>query len=164
MKIMKIYVYVIWFPTGKRSNPYYIGIAKNLKRRMFQHISSNGLVGNALNKYNDWILKKLYTCKSYEEAFKLEIEEIRHYNCVAPNGYNLTKGGEGSTGCHFNHTDEAKEKMKNHFFTKEHRKKLSEALMGNRRAKGNSFNHTDEAKEKMRRAAMGNQNARKQPI
>lgn len=96
---MKIYVYAIWFPTSKRSNPHYIGVAKNLERRMLQHINSKSQAGIALNKYDNWIIKRLHTCKTYEEAFKIEIEEIRNFNCVAPNGYNLTHGGEGGIHC-----------------------------------------------------------------
>ena len=132
---MKIYVYAIWFPTSKRLNPYYIGVSDNLERRMSQHLDSKFQVGNALQKYDDWIIKKLHTCKTYEEAFRIEIEEIRNFNCVAPNGYNLTRGGDG--GIHCKETIEKIRKANTgHKDSKETTKKRSEAMIGNQNAKG----------------------------
>lgn len=92
MKIMKIYIYTIYFPT---SNKYYIGQTAYLERRMFAHLKSKSFVGNALRKYDEWQIEVLHTCKTKDEANRTEIEEIRHYNSVAPNGYNLTRGGDG---------------------------------------------------------------------
>lgn len=92
---MKLYIYVIHFPT---SNKYYIGLTQNLNGRMIRHLRTDSLVGRALNKYNDWTIEILHTCRIRDEANKIEIEEIRHYNCVVPNGYNITRGGEGTSG------------------------------------------------------------------
>ena len=133
---MKVYVYLIYFPTSKRSNPYYVGVAKNLERRMLQHFDSKFQVGNALRKYDDWVIKKLHTCKTYEEAFKIEIEEIRNFNCIALNGYNMTRGGDGI----FNPCEIIKKKLRNarkgkkpcqgHKHSKETKRKMSEAHKG----------------------------------
>lgn len=93
---MRVYIYAIYFPTSKK---YYIGITNNLERRMRQHFKSGHLVCRALWKYDNWQIIVLHTCKTYEEAFRIEIEEIRNFNSVAPNGYNLTAGGEGGIHC-----------------------------------------------------------------
>jgi len=125
---MKIYIYLIWFPT---SNKYYIGQTQNLKARMDAHLNSNYLVGRALNKYDDWQISVLHIRKSRNETNLLEIEEIRNYNSVAPNGYNLTRGGDGL----FNPSEETKKKMSK---ANKGRKnpKVSKSLKGNKRAKG----------------------------
>ena len=175
---MKVYVYLIYFPTSKRSNPYYVGVAKNLERRMLQHFDSKFQVGNALRKYDDWVIKKLHTCKTYEEAFKIEIEEIRNFNCVAPNGYNLTRGGDGFFS---NHTEASKLKIskahkgknlgnpgnRNHLGIKRSeacKKKISVAMQGVRVGPKNSFygkRHTKESKEKNRQAHLGKKQSKK---
>jgi len=49
---------------------------------MAQHLNSKYFVGNALNKYDDWIIKVLHICKSRDEANRVEIEEIRNFNSV----------------------------------------------------------------------------------
>ncbi len=108
MNIEKIYIYAIYFPM---SGKYYIGQTKNLQGRLCSHLNSKYLVGNALRKYDDWTVELLHTCKSRDAANLLEIEEIRHYNCVTPNGYNLTRGGEGVSGGHWNLSEKTKKKI-----------------------------------------------------
>lgn len=86
------------FPTSKK---HYIGVTQHLDFRLRrQHLIANTLVGRALRKYDDWVIEILHATKDRDVANLLEIEEIRHYNCVAPNGYNLTRGGEGTSGFH----------------------------------------------------------------
>jgi group I intron endonuclease len=48
-----------------------------------------------------------------DERFKHEIEYIKRYNSVAPNGYNLTNGGEGGGFQGKTHTEEVKNGIKN---------------------------------------------------
>ena len=178
---MKIYVYVIWFPTSDRPNPHYIGIAENLERRMKQHLNSKYFVGRALQKYDDWIVKKLHTCKTYEEAFRIEIEEIRNFNCIAPNGYNLTRGGDGGDTISNNpNREKIIEKMceshqgkgigkNNSFYGKHHseewKQNKSEEVKGTHHSKETiekirAYKHTKEEIEKMKIAKIGNQNAK----
>jgi len=105
---MKIYIYAIWFPTSEK---YYVGQTQNLQGRMQGHLRSGSLVCKALYKYDDWQISILHTVKTKEEANRIEIEEIRNFNSVAPNGYNLTRGGDGwSKG--MKHSEETKKKMK----------------------------------------------------
>lgn len=144
----KIYIYQIWFPTNSKC---YIGQTNNLKRRMKQHLNSGSLICNALLKVNNWTISVLHTVKSRDEANRIEIEEIRNFNSVAPNGYNLTAGGEGATHCKetkekirkahqgMHASDETKVKMRdshlgenNHFFGQHH---TEESNQKNREAK-----------------------------
>lgn len=92
----RIFIYRIYFP---ESNKCYIGQTNNIKVRMIVHLNGregeNISVHSALQKYDDWEISVLHTCYSRDEANRVEIEEIRNFNSVAPNGYNLTHGGEG---------------------------------------------------------------------
>lgn len=145
MKNKQIYIYAIYFPTSKK---YYVGQTCNLKRRMEQHLCSDSLVCRALYKYNDWQIEILHTTKDKDAANLLEIEEIRHYNSVVPNGYNITRGGEGTRG--LKRFDLIKRNRRGH--SKEAIEKIREALKGNRNHQG--CHHSKEAIEKIR---LGNQ-------
>ena len=48
-----------------------------------------------------------------DERFKYEIEYIKKYNSVVPNGYNITNGGEGGGFQGKTHTEEVKNDIKN---------------------------------------------------
>lgn len=93
----RIFIYRIYFP---ESDKCYIGQTNNLCHRMEQHFKTDSLVGKAMQKYNDWFghIFVLHTCHSRDEANRIEIEEIRNFNSVSPNGYNLTAGGDGMSG------------------------------------------------------------------
>lgn len=47
-----------------------------------------------------------------DDRFNYEIDYIRKYNSIVPNGYNITKGGEGGGFHGKNHTKEAKDTIK----------------------------------------------------
>ena len=89
---MKIHIYKIYFPTSKKC---YIGQTIAFEKRMRQHIEAESVVGRAMRKHDDWQISILHTVKTKAQANLVEIEEIRNYNSVSPNGYNLTHGGEG---------------------------------------------------------------------
>jgi len=132
---MRIHIYTIWFPTSKK---YYIGQTNDLVHRLLNHIYTNSLVGRSLSKYNDWQISVLHTCKTRDEANRIEIEEIRNFNSVVPNGYNLTRGGSGSFG--YNPSKETKRKNRDahignknavgYVHSEEHNRKISEANKG----------------------------------
>lgn len=135
----KIHVYQIWFPT---SNKCYVGQTNNLKKRMSEHLDSKYLVGNALRKYNDWIISILHTVKSRDEANRIEIEEIRNFNSIRPNGYNLTRGGDGG----------------NTFTNNPNKEKIRCKYIQSRQGKNNSFygkRHSEETIKKNRQAHIG---------
>lgn len=111
-------VYLATFPNGKK----YVGITcATLKTRVSEHYSRSKIgpkyaIHNALTKYGkDVKWEVLHTCSTFEEAKKLEINTIQELNTQAPNGYNLTVGGDGTRG---------------HKITEEQRKRLSEAHTG----------------------------------
>jgi len=129
---MKIHIYKIYFPTN---NKCYIGQTRNLNNRLVYHLGSPYLVGKALRKYDDWIISILHTVKTRDEANRIEIEEIRNHNCVVPNGYNLTHGGEGGDfWSGRKHTEESIEKIREantgHSVSKEIRERIRKKLQG----------------------------------
>jgi len=131
-KKIKIFIYVFYFPT---SDKYYVGQTCHLKDRMAKHIKSKYPIGCALRKYGNWELKSLHVCSSDKEADRLEIEEICGHNSIAPNGYNLTPGGEG--GDTFTNNPNKAEILTN----------MSRASKGRC--------PSDETKQRMREAAVG---------
>ena len=161
----KIYIYRIYFPTSGKS---YIGQTIDLQRRLEEHLGGKYLIGNALRKYDDWYecISVLHTCKSRDEANKVEIEEIRNYNSVAPNGYNLTHGGGGIIASDITREKMSQSQLGNqngkgnlgHKTTNETREKISKTGLGNQRALG--YKHSEETKERMRQASLGNQNSK----
>lgn len=147
MDTKKIYIYCIYFPT---SDKYYIGQTQNLNGRMQGHLRAKTLVGRALWKYDDWQISVLHTCKTRDEANRIEIEEIRNYNSVAPNGYNLTAGGDGIS----NPSEETRKKIsksnKGKKRSEETKKNMSEVQKGKK--------HSKETKKKMSKSAKRNKN------
>lgn len=123
----------------------YIGQTKGpLRVRWLQHCKARShatAVRNAIQKYgqdNFTIAPIFETVCPVILSYK-EIEFIKNLNSLAPNGYNLTEGGEGSK-----HSDSTKKKLSearkgalNPMFGKqlsaEHRAKISAALTGNKR-------------------------------
>ncbi len=91
-----VHIYAFYFPT---SDKYYVGQTCDIKRRISDHIKGrtgkNLPIHNAINKYDDWIVTPLHVCYTRDDADRVEIEEIRNFNSITPNGYNLTAGGEG---------------------------------------------------------------------
>lgn len=96
-----VYVYNIEFENGKG----YIGITKDIDKRMLSHRYSKYPVGKAMRKYKHKV-NKLMVCHSYADAFSVETELIREFKPIL---YNITDGGEGSSG-HI-HSDTTRKKM-----------------------------------------------------
>jgi group I intron endonuclease len=69
---------------------------------------------NAVKKYgiDNFTFKVLIICFD-EERFKFEKEYIKKFNSIAPNGYNLTKGGEGGGFYGKKHSQETINKISN---------------------------------------------------
>ena len=77
----------------------YIGqTTRTLEERFKEHRNKNFPIGKAIRKYGEKIFVKviLAECETQEQLNELEIYWITKLNCKAPNGYNLTDGGEGS--------------------------------------------------------------------
>lgn len=105
-----MFLYVI---TNLVNRKQYIGIAIDYERRWREHRCGQGskLVYQALRKYGIENLDFKVICKGTEAYVKeMEVRFIRMLNTMAPFGYNLTEGGEGSTG--WKASDETRKKMR----------------------------------------------------
>ncbi len=74
----------------------YVGQTKfSVKKRFKEHAKADSLIGRAIRKYGEeyFDYEVIETCETREEAYELEIYFIQHFNCMTPNGYNLTEGG-----------------------------------------------------------------------
>lgn len=90
-----MYVYQV---TNLVNNKLYIGITNNYQKRWSNHKCcncKNSLLTKAIQKYgvDNFKFEILYSGLSIEEASEKEIELIAELNTLAPNGYNLAKGG-----------------------------------------------------------------------
>ena len=105
-----MFLYVI---TNLVNGKQYVGISVDYERRWAEHRSGHGskLVYHAIRKYGIKNLDFKAVCKGTETYVKeMEIRAIRLLNTMAPNGYNLTRGGDtGTLG--FKHSMETREKM-----------------------------------------------------
>ena len=104
-------LYCLTFPNGKK----YIGItSKTAQERFKRHCdnSSKSIISRAVRKYgkDSVIMSVIAECDNWELLCLAEQEAIEKFNTIAPNGYNLTLGGEGLYG---------------HAFSDKHREKIS---------------------------------------
>ena len=113
--VTKFYIYKI---INKVNGKLYFGKAKNIHKRWQKHLATDKgnkirhqYIHRALNKYgiDSFIIKAVEACNTEKQAFKQEMYYIQKYNTFYGMGYNLTEGGEGSSG--FKHTEEAKKKI-----------------------------------------------------
>jgi group I intron endonuclease len=94
-------IYSVYCFTNKINNKKYIGITSNVKRRYNQHrkAASRAVVFClAIKKYRfenfDFLI--LEENISLKDAKLLERQFIKELNCMVPNGYNRTEGGDSS--------------------------------------------------------------------
>lgn len=76
----------------------YVGVSKNLRRRLNEHILRDSLVSRCLKKHGISKVEILASGKSFEDALILEKWWIEKLGTLAPNGLNVTEGGYGSSG------------------------------------------------------------------
>ena len=104
---------VIYKITNQINGKIYIGqTVRALEERMRQHKrNSKTAIDRALHKYGaeNFSVEVIDTAETPEELNAKEIAWIASYNSMAPNGYNLCKGGESTSG--FKHREESKRKM-----------------------------------------------------
>ena len=94
-----MYVYKI---TNNINNKVYIGITNNYKKRWANEKSypkspeKRQIIQEAIHKYGkeNFSFELLYSNLSVENACEKEIQLIKEYNCLVPNGYNVDKGGK----------------------------------------------------------------------
>ena len=95
-----MYVYKI---TNLLNNKIYIGITNSYKRRFREHSNikdPKSLIAKAIQKYGkeNFSFEVLYRGLSIEESCEKEIELIKKFNSLTPNGYNISKGGNVNIG------------------------------------------------------------------
>ena len=95
--------YNIYKVTNKINGKIYIGKTNNFNKRKTEHtvydINDNSYFHKALKKYGlsnfEWLI--IDKANSLEEINKKEKFYISKYNSFKPNGYNMTKGGDGGS-------------------------------------------------------------------
>ena len=136
-------VYRIYHKASMKS---YIGKSVDPKKRIRTHLngySDSRILHNAIMKYGKdaFRVEILESDMPESQLSKLEILHIRFFNCKTPNGYNLTNGGEGTTGV------APWNKGKTGIYSDEMRQKMSENRKGTR--------HSQEARRKISEAGKG---------
>lgn len=134
---------VIYKITNLINGKCYIGktVKDNAKSRWNDHINGyhpNSLIHKAISKYG----VENFTFEELEYPTSPEILNIRErylikkYNSLAPNGYNLTVGGDGCLG--FEMSEKTKQELSNKRkgkpWTERQREVLSKARIGNNNA------------------------------
>ena len=132
---------VIYAFKNKTNGKMYVGqTQRTFGIRTKQHLNRSdtyfdkALSKYGLNNFSYWILDRGSTLEELNEKERYWITE---YDCLWPNGYNLTVGGDGVKG--YRHTDEYKRKM-------------SDAMKGKVTGENNPFygkKHTIKSLEKM---------------
>jgi group I intron endonuclease len=134
----------IYYIKNLIDNKYYIGQTMNeLNKRWRQHKQKNSncrYLKYAFNKYGLKNFEFKLICICFDEDLdKFEIDYIKHYKSLVPNGYNLKEGGLGGGRLH-----------------QETKDKISKALKGRKIIFPNGINpqlgrkHSEEAKKKMK--------------
>lgn len=147
-------LYRLEFPNGKS----YIGIAIDTAKRFRSHknASERGdgyAVHKAIKKFGWNEIKKSVLCIGKESYIKeMETKAIASFNSRPPNGYNLTSGGDGTSGVEFK--EERREEIRLRMLGNSHTKgkKYSEEENAARRGK---WKRTDEFKQAMRELMTG---------
>lgn len=146
---------IVYKVTNTINNKSYIGQTINdLKQRKNEHISGSykSYFHNSIHKHgiDCFVWEVLCECSSKVELDEMEFHYIKQYDTKAPNGYNLTWGGDGVHG--YKHTPS-------------HKNKISKKYTNN----GNPFYgkiHSDNTKEKISKTCKGlntgNKNGSKQ--
>lgn len=133
MKYYYVYIHIC-LPDAKA----YIGWSANPKNRWGQHCAAkdNRPFYNAIRKYGKECFESqiLFRTTSLKEVKQKEIDFIKQFDTLVPNGYNLTKGGDGATGVKW--SEKAKEKVRGrkNALGYKHTKKELERRKGNKYA------------------------------
>ena len=80
---------------GKTTRPLNVRIKEHCRQK------NSSLIDRAIQKHGiqNFRVEILEECETQEQLNEREIFWIAEFNCKYPNGYNLTDGGDGLTGC-----------------------------------------------------------------
>lgn len=93
--------YKIYLITNLLNSKQYVGITKfTLEKRFLQHSRRGYALSESIKKHGKekFSIELVEEVDSAEKAYELEQYYIKKYNTKAPNGYNLTDGGDGIFG------------------------------------------------------------------
>ena len=135
----------VYIVTNALNGKQYIGFTTGpVELRWEQHLknagnSRKGALYNAIRKYGTGVfqIQSLRQVQRADTAKRLEIFFIKQFKTLAPDGYNMTRGGDGVTGISYwvgrHHTEESKRKMsfihKGHKQSPATRKKIGQTLL-----------------------------------
>ena len=156
---------IIYLIRNKINGKGYVGkTIRAFEERWNEHCYHSGktqAVDYAIRKYGVDAFEHCILAETdrLEELNRLEIEEIKKQGTLAPEGYNLTPGGDGGYSFrNHRHTKEAKDKMRaaksGSKASLKTRMKMSESRTGNK----NGFfgkKHSLRSKDKMRAKRLG---------
>lgn len=130
--------FIVYRHTNTTSGKSYIGWTKlTMMERWNGHVrlamrGGRWLFHEAIRDHGveTWVHEVLEVHDTSEAAKSAEIRLIAEYKTCAPDGYNMTLGGEGMFG--FRHSVEAKAKMSNghrgYAHSDEHKRKISKSM------------------------------------
>lgn len=151
---------IAYLITNTANGRQYVGVtSKTLSRRWANHVAesvfkSRRALCRAIKKYGkgQFSVIEIACASSVADLLQLEKMLITQYGTKAPNGYNMTDGGDGTAG--LTHSAEARFKIgmasvgrtcskerrdkigashRGRTLTEEHKKKLSQAKLGKKR-------------------------------
>ena len=128
----KLYIGYTTKSLEERANIHFYK-SKSTKGKHYNYVFSS-----AIRKYGfeNFSWEILQTCKNIEECLKTEINLIAKYNTLSPNGYNISKGGNGGalTGDSLNRMISS---LKNHYKIKDWKEVLTKEQRSNNAKKAN---------------------------
>lgn len=152
----------IYLRTNKVNGKKYVGQATDLEERQrkwncLKQPYAGIFLNRARAKYglNAFDFEILKECKD-EELNQWEMYYIKELNTKAPNGYNLTDGGDGKLGCPC--SEETKKKIADGNRGKKHSEEAKKKMSEQQKGENNSFygkHHSEESKQKMSEAKKG---------
>jgi group I intron endonuclease len=127
-------MYAIYIITNSLNGMQYVGITNDIDRRWRRHRKANDgqFLHRAIKKHglDAFVFTHYADAFTVESAKAIERMLIQEHNTRAPNGYNLTEGGDGLFG--YKHSEESKTKSresnKKTWANPELRKALSEKI------------------------------------
>jgi len=107
-------MYAIYIITNSLNGMQYVGITNDLERRWRRHKGANEgqFLHRAIKKHGveAFVFTHFADAFDVDSAKAIERMLIAEHNTMAPHGYNLTEGGDGTFG--HKHTQESKEKSR----------------------------------------------------
>lgn len=136
-------MYHIYIITNTVNAKQYVGITNNLQRRWGRHRNANDgqFLHSAILKHgiDSFVFTHFANAFDVDGAKSIERMLILEHNTFAPNGYNLTEGGDGTFGYKHNESskNKSRESNKKTWADPELRKDLGEKISKAKKGKPN---------------------------